>query len=106
MTQDEAEYVLKGIIDRERQRIQVQLTPYICELARIEIYKPPRPMQLPDGRWAIYSGPTTDQVAGPYQAPRWLEAMCRAVGAESDDLRRFRENAGRSTADGVDDEQN
>lgn len=88
---DEAEFVLRGIIAREQQRLQTILAPYVAALVDIEARKEPQPVQLPDGRVAVYSGPTAEYAFGPYRAPRWLESMCGNIGTEMDDLRRYRE---------------
>lgn len=103
LTQDEAEYVLQGIITREQQRLQALLTPYIQELTLIGLRKPARPIQMPDGTFAVYTGPSSDEIAGPYRAPSWLVSMCDTVGEQSADLRRYRERfAERTYYDGND----
>lgn len=91
LTQDEAEYVLQGIITREQQRLSALLTPYLEELTSIRMRRPPRPVQMPDGSMMVYTGPSADEIVGLYRAPAWLESMCNNVGEQGADLRRYRE---------------
>jgi hypothetical protein len=90
MTMDEAEAVLLAIVARERQRQEIALKPYFHELCEIASRKPPTAVTLPDGRVLVYTGPVMEEIAGPYRAPPWLEALCRDVGEYSATLARMR----------------
>jgi hypothetical protein len=91
LTAEEAEFLLRDIIVQEQQRSLNLLRPYMAELAHIEARKPPQPVSLPDGRTAVYVGPTAEQLGGPYRAPRWLEEMS-VLPEYSYRLRRLREH--------------
>ena len=84
MREDEAAFVLHEIIRQEQQRLQRVLKPFMDELCNLEARKPPRPVELPDGRVMIYKGPSAEDIAGPYKAPKWLEEL-----AAQDDLIRY-----------------
>jgi len=93
LSEPEAEYLLRAILAREQQRWQAILAPYLEALAEVEARKPPQPIQMPDGRVAAYIGPTAEDVAGAYRAPRWLEKMCDTLGDVRSDLDRYRRQA-------------
>jgi hypothetical protein len=92
LTAEEAEVVLKGILDREERRYRTIMSPYYDALFEIDLRKPPRPVQMPDGTFMVYKGPTAENIAGPYKAPTWLARMCEVCGGEEwRDLARFRD---------------
>jgi hypothetical protein len=91
LTPDEAEYVLRQIIARAQRSLQQILTPHLEALTEIAARKPPAPVQLPNGGFAIYTGPTAEDIAGPWHAPRWLETLCSDFGEAADDLRYYRQ---------------
>jgi hypothetical protein len=101
LTPDEAEYVLRQIVTRAQRRLQQLLAPHMDALTEIASRKPPPPVPLPNGDFAIYTGPTADEMAGPWRPPQWLEALCRDIGEAGDDLRWYRKR----TRDGADPEQ-
>lgn len=93
LSTDEAEYLLKEVLAEEQRRMQLLMKPYISALVEIEWRKPPHPITMPDGRVAIYRGPTAEDMAGPYKAPTWLEEMCRDDVRMASLLRRHREQS-------------
>ncbi len=77
LTVDEAEIVLKTFIAEEQRRLQTILKPYMDELCHVSFRKPPPPVRMQDGRTMVYIGPTAEDMAGIYKAPRWLEQLCQ-----------------------------
>ena len=90
LTAEESEFVLKEFIADEQRRLQTVLKPYMDELCSVSFRKTPPPVQMPDGRLMRYVGPTAEDIAGPYKAPRWLESLCREDVRFVDALRRVR----------------
>ena len=90
LTADEAEFVLKAILNREQQRFQQIMKPYYAELCHVTTRRPPRPVEMPDGRVMQYVGPTADDLGGPYRAPRWLEELSMEDFSLAHDLARLR----------------
>lgn len=75
LTEDEAEFLLKELIQKEQRRLQTILKPYFAELCELGSRKPPRSIDMGDGKFAVYIGPTATDMAGPYKVPRWLDEL-------------------------------
>ena len=90
MTEEEAVFVLRAIIEKERRHMQLMLEPFIAELTHLEARRPLQPVTLPDGRVMIYKGPTATDLGGLYAAPRWLQSMADNDPTLRYELGRFR----------------
>lgn len=92
---DEAEHLLTYLINTERERLEILLAPYYSALSEAGLYRPTPSYGLPDGSRISYHGPTAEDIAGPYKAPRWLEQLSLSQPGINYQLRRFRRTMGR-----------
>jgi hypothetical protein len=72
LTSDEAEFLIREVIQQEQDRAQMFLTPFVKVLADIDARKPPRLVMFPDGTVVnkVSNGPLPN-----YRAPPWLETL-------------------------------
>jgi hypothetical protein len=90
LTEDEASFILREILIQAQQDLQRRLAPFIAELSHLELRKPQKPIQLPDGRVFTYTGPTATELGAPYQPPSWLNELVSSDPLLGNALQRYR----------------
>lgn len=83
---EEARHLLIELVKRQTRSWERLLKPYMDELVRVNFYRPPDSVLMPDGRVMRYVGPTMADMTGkPYEPPKWLVDLL-----SSDLMREFR----------------